>query len=52
MTKYTMDYTCEDCMLYDGMCKNKESNHYQHTLGMMHPMCEEGVREINCSEEG
>lgn len=54
MTKYTMDYTCGDCLLHsmcgDNICENKDSDHYQHILGDMHPMCDEGEREINCNE--
>jgi hypothetical protein len=48
MTKWAMGETCEDCLLYNGdACDNKDSDHYQHGLGPMHPACEEAEFEIN-----
>lgn len=52
MTKWAMGYTCEDCMLHsDDTCHNRDSDHYQHKVGKMHPVCEEAELEINCDDD-
>lgn len=47
MSRSESDKTCEECMLYDGMCQNKESDHFQHVLGILHPACDDGHFEVN-----
>jgi len=49
------EHACEDCDEFDGVCMNRNSDHYAHCLKPFHPACEhvvlipEYVHHVNCA---